>query len=91
MANFDKIRAEIETAFKGNITTEQAEALGRLKSVVDEAEKEDKDFIQKHEELRVKYIEAVKNQAFVGEPKVKDEEPKDLAYYLQKEANKSKK
>lgn len=92
MANFEKIREAIKSAFEGDITPEQAEKLGRINSVVDEAEKEDNDFIAKHEELRTKYINAIKENSFAGEPKPTnvDTEPKDLAYYLKQQEKKAK-
>ena len=92
MANFEKIREAIKRAFEGNITPEQAENLGRINAVVDEAEKENNEFVAKHEELRTKYINAIKETSFAGEPKNEnqDSEPKDLAYYLKEEAKKAK-
>ena len=92
MAKYDTIREAIKGVFDENITPEQAEKLGRINAIIDEAEKKDNEFIAKHEELRTKYINAIKDSSFAGEPKATEQqdEPKSLEYFLHQEELKAK-
>ena len=52
-----------------------AELIGQMAHEVDSVEKEHKELLESKEELRKKYVEAVKTSAFKGEPipEVKDD------------------
>lgn len=64
---------ELKEALKGLITDSTSEAdiekIGNIANEVDKLEKENTDLIEKHEQLRGKYINAVRNSAFSGENK----------------------
>ena len=46
--------------------------------------------IQKHEELRKKYVEAIKNTSFTEKPKEENPQPKTLEECIQEEISKRK-
>ena len=91
MANYEALREKVKTLLTSkDITPEQAELIGKITGEIDNAEAEDKKFLEKHEELRTKYVELVKSASFPETPKEKNEETEqhDLAYFLNKEAEK---
>ena len=91
MANYEALREKVKTLLSSkDITPEQAELIGKISGEIDNAEAEDKKFLEKHEELRTKYVELVKSASFPETPKEKTEETEqhDLAYYLSEEAKK---
>lgn len=92
MANYEAIREKVKTLLTSkDITPEQAELIGKISGEIDNAEAEDKKFLEKHEELRTKYIELVKTSSFPETSKEKEKEETeshDLAYFLNEEAKK---
>lgn len=73
--DFAKIRELIKGLVNDNLPTEEVEKIGAVVQEVDNAEKEFNDFVEKHDDLRKKYIEAVKQSTFNDKPK--DEEPSE--------------
>lgn len=95
MANYEAIREKVKTLLSSkDITPEQAELIGKISGEIDNAEAEDKKFLEKHEELRTKYVELVKTASFPETPKEKTDEEQehhDFAWYLEQEAKKKSK
>lgn len=73
--DFSKIKELAKGLINDKTSTEEAEKIGKLTGEIEKLENEDKDFITKHEELRNKYIEAIKNSSFKGNPTDEKEEP----------------
>ena len=75
--DFSKIKELLKGLITDSTPTEEVEALGRISGELDNLEKEEQDLVQKHEELRKKYIEALKDSSFKGAPK-EDDTPKPM-------------
>lgn len=92
MLDFNALRESIKSMFGESITPEQAETLGKVSGQIDNMEKEVKIFEGKHEELRTKYVELVKNTTFDRpNDSGSDNQPKQqksLEDFLIEEANK---
>lgn len=73
--DFNKIRELLKNLIDDSTSTEKVEAIGKISGEIDNLENEEKDFIQKHEELRKKYIDVIKDSSFKGAPK-DEEQPK---------------
>ena len=78
---------QIKEILKGLITdstsTEDVQTIGALVQELDNKEKEEADLLQKHDELRRKYIEAVKDSSFKDKPKEENQNPKSFEECLQ--------
>lgn len=81
--DFAKIRELIKGLVNDSLPTEEVEKIGAVVQEVDNAEKEFNDFVEKHDNLRNKYIEAVKNSTFKEAPKEDNEAPKSLEDSIQ--------
>lgn len=81
--DFAKIRELIKGLVNDNLPTEEVEKIGAVVQEVDNAEKEFNDFVEKHDDLRKKYIEAVKQSTFNDKPKDEEEKPKSLEDSIQ--------
>ena len=81
--DFAKIRELIKGLVNDNLPTEEVEKIGAVVQEVDNAEKEFNDFVEKHDDLRKKYIEAVKASTFKEAPKDEEEKPKSLEDSIQ--------
>lgn len=88
---------EIKNGLKGLLEkvtdTSLAEQIGKLGAKVDEAEKEEQGLIASHEDLRKKYIEAIKDTSFAGAPKPtipEDNQPKSFEEILEAQSKKDK-
>lgn len=86
--DFTKIRELLKGLVNDSLPTEEVEKIGGIVQEVDNAEKEFNDFVEKHDDLRKKYIEAVKNSTFKEEPKEEPNEPKTFEQCLQEQINK---
>lgn len=80
--DFAKIRELIKGLVNDSLPTEEVEKIGAIVQEVDNAEKEFNEFVEGHEGLRKKYIEAVKNSTFKEAPK-EDNQPKSLEDSIQ--------
>lgn len=79
--DFSKIKDLLKGLINDKTSTEEAEKIGKISGEIDTLENEQKDFVAKHEELRNKYIEAVKNSSFKGNPTdEKEEETKPKSF-----------
>ena len=91
MTDFNKVRELLKGLITDSASTELVEQVGAISNELDNAEKEEKDFIQKHEELRKKYIQVIKDSTFNGKPKDEDNpQPKTLEECFQEEIAKRK-
>ena len=90
--DFNKVRELLKGLIDDSTSTEKVEAIGKISGQIDNLEKEDKDFLQKHEELRKKYIDVIKDTSFKGTPKEEgNPEPKSLEECFQEQIDKRKK
>ena len=88
--DFAKIRELLKSLVSDSLPTEEVEKIGGIVQEVDNAEKEFNEFVEGHENLRKKYIEAVKNSTFKEAPKDEEEKPKSLEDCLQEQIAKRK-
>ena len=91
MTDFNKVRELLKGLITDSASTELVEQVGAISNELDNAEKEEKDFIQKHEELRKKYIQVIKDSNFKGAPAEEDNpQPKTLEECFAEEIAKRK-
>lgn len=88
--DYAKIRELLKGLVNDSMPTEEVEKVGAIVQEVDNAEKEFNEFVESHETLRKKYIEAVKNSTFKEAPKEEQEAPKSLEDCLQEQIAKRK-
>ena len=88
--DFAKIRELIKGLVNDSLPTEEVEKIGAVVQEVDNAEKEFNEFVENHDNLRKKYIEAVKNSTFKEAPKEEQDQPKSLEDCLQEQIAKRK-
>jgi len=74
-----KVKEGLKSFINENTRQEEVEKIGELVNEIEKAETEEKELIEKHEALRIKYVEAVKNSAFKDNPSPKqDDTPKSF-------------
>ena len=73
--DFTQVRELLKGLITDSTSTEEVEKIGKISGEIDNLEKQDKEFLQSHEELRKKYIDVIKDSSFIGKPK-EDEPPK---------------
>ena len=88
--DFTKIRELLKGLVNDSLPTEEVEKIGAVVQEIDNAENEFNEFVVKHDDLRKKYIEAVKTSAFQDKPQEENEAPKSLEECLQAEIAKRK-
>lgn len=78
--SYAKILESLKGLITENTSPEQAAQIATIVKDVEAAQKESDDLLIKHEELRQKYITALKQTAFNDEPKPNpdDDKPKSL-------------
>ena len=81
--DFTKIRELLKGLVNDSLPTEEVEKIGAVVQELDNAENEFNEFVVKHDDLRKKYIEAVKNSTFKDAPKETNETPKTLEDSIQ--------
>ena len=69
MLDYAKLRETLKTLITDNTSQEDAEKIGAITKELEQAEADTNSLLEKHEELRQKYINAVKNSAFGESPK----------------------
>ena len=90
--DFNKVREMLKGLIKDSTPTEDVEEIGKISGEIDNLEKEEQDFLQKHEELRKKYIDVIKDSSFKGSPKEDDNpQPKSLEDCFQEQIEKRSK
>ena len=88
--DFTQVRTLLKALITDSTSTEEVEAIGKISGEIDNLEKQDKEFIQSHENLRKKYIEVIKDTSFTGKPKEDDPKPKTLEECMQEQIEKRK-
>ena len=88
--DFTKIRELLKGLVNDSLPTEEVEKIGAVVQEIDNAENEFNEFVVKHDDLRKKYIEAVKTSAFQEKPQEEQEQPKTLEECLNAEIAKRK-
>ena len=89
--DFNKVREMLKGLIKDSTPTEDVEEIGKISGEIDNLEKEEQDFLQKHEELRKKYIDVIKDSSFKVNPKEDDNpQPKSLEDCFQEQIDKRK-
>lgn len=89
--DYSQVRELLKGLIKDSTPTEEVEAIGKISGAIDELEKDNNSLIQSQEELRKKYIEAIKQTAFKGAPQEdNDPKPKTLEECFQEEIAKRK-
>lgn len=88
--DFTKIRELLKGLVNDSLPTEEVEKIGAVVQEIDNAENEFNEFVVKHDDLRKKYIEAVKTSAFQEKPEEEQEQPKTLEECLKAEIAKRK-
>ena len=90
--DWSKIKEGLKSLITDSTSTEDVEKITGIVKDVELAETESNDMLQKHEELRVKYIEAVKNTTFTEKPKEDNPQPKTFEQCVQEQiANRKEK
>ena len=89
--DFTKIKELLKGLITDSTPTEEVEAIGKISGEIDNLEQEEQDFIAKHEELRKKYIEVIKDSNFKGITKEEgNPQPKTLEECFQEQIEKRK-
>ena len=88
--DWNKLKESLKGLITDSTSTEDVEKITGIVKDVEGAETESNDLLQKHEELRVKYIEAVKNTTFPSKPKEEKPRPKSLEECIQETVAKRK-
>lgn len=88
---FTKIREMLKNLIDDSTSTEKVEAIGKISGELDRAEQEQKDLIQKQEDLRKKYIKAITETSFKDVPDDENKvQPKSLEECIQEQIEKRK-
>ena len=88
--DWNKIKEGLKSLVTDSTSTEDVEKITGIVKDVEAAETEANDMLQKHDELRKKYIEAVKNSTFTEKPKDDNPKPKTLEECIQEQIDKRK-
>ena len=83
--DWNKIKEGLKALITDSTSTEDVEKVTSVVKDIEVAEAESNDMLQKHEELRKKYIEAVKNSTFTEKPKEDNPQPKTLEECIQEQ------
>ena len=88
--DFTQVRELLKGLITDSTSTEEVEKIGKISGELDNLEKQDKEFLQSHEELRKKYIEVIKDSSFIGKPKEETPKAKTLEECIQEQIEKRK-
>ena len=83
MGDFNKVREMLKSLITDTATDEQLQLFGKISGEIDNLENQEKEMIQSHEDLRKKYIDAIKDTSFQGRPKEENPAPKSLEECMQ--------
>ena len=86
--DLSKIREMLKGLINDSTPTEDVEKVGAICQELDNAESEFTDLVTKQEDLRKKYIEAIKDSSFNQKPKEENPQPKSLEDCIQAEIEK---
>ena len=91
MLDYAKIKETLKSLITDTTSQEDVEKIGNIAAQLDQAEADSNSLLEKHEELRQKYMNAVKNSAFSDIPKEeKPDAPKSLEECIQDVIDKRK-
>ena len=79
-----KIRELIKSLITDNATDEQLQTFGQINGELENIERQESDLVEKHEELRKKYIEVIKDTSFKEKLK-EDDKPITLEEAIQEQ------
>ena len=85
--DLSKIKEMLKGLVNDSTSTEEVEQIGAIVQELDNSEKEYTDLVTKHEDLRKKYIDAIKDTTFKQEPK-EETKPMSLEDAIQAEIEK---
>ena len=86
--DLSKIKEMLKGLINDSTPTEDVEKVGAICQELDNAESEFTDLVTKQEDLRKKYIEAIKDSSFNQKPKEENPQPKSLEDCIQAEIEK---
>lgn len=86
--DLSKIKEMLKGLINDSTPTEDVEKVGAICQELDNAESEFTDLVTKQEDLRKKYIEAIKDTSFNQKPKEENPQPKSLEDCIQAEIEK---
>ena len=88
--DYAKLKEKLQGLLTEKSTPEEASVIADVVKDIDSAQKEQDDFIIKHEELRQKYIKALQQSTFGKEPDdlAKQPQPKTLEDCIKEQAQK---
>lgn len=86
--DLSKIKDMLKGLVKDSTSTEDVEQIGAIVQELDNSEKEYTDLVIAHEDLRKKYINAIKDTSFKEKPKSEDPKPISLEEAIQAEIEK---
>ena len=86
--DLSKIKEMLKGLINDSTPTEDVEKVGAICQELDNAESEYTDLVTKQEDLRKKYIEAIKDTSFNQKPKEENPQPKSLEDCIQAEIEK---
>lgn len=90
--DFNKIRELLKDLIDDSTSTEKVEKIGKISGEIDNLENEEKEFVSAHEDLRKKYIQAIKDTSFKGQPQPDETpQPKSLEECFQEQVDKRSK
>ena len=79
-----KIRELIKSLITESATDEQLQTFGQINGELENLEKQENDLVEKHEELRKKYIDVIKDTSFKEKLK-EDDKPITLEEAIQEQ------
>lgn len=88
--DFNQIKELLKGLITENTSTEDVQKIGAISQELENKEREEAELLQKHEDLRKKYIEAVKDISFEQKPKDEESKPKTFEQCIQEEIAKRK-
>ena len=88
--DWNKLKEGLKALVTDSTTTEDVEKITGIVKDLETAETEANDMLQRHDDLRKKYIEAVKNSTFNEKPKDDNPQPKTFEQCVQEQLDKRK-
>lgn len=85
--DLNKVRDLIKSLITDSATDEQLQTFGQITGELENLEKEQANLVEKHEELRKKYIDVIKDVSFNEKPK-DDNKPMSLEEAIQEQIDK---
>lgn len=85
-----KLKEGLKSLITDDMSTEDVSKVTSIVKDLEVAESESNDLLQKHEDLRKKYIEAIKETTFKEKPKEDNPQPKTLEECIQEVVDKRK-